>query len=70
MQYPELNCVVSVSGFRGVVGTTIDATTVAAIAACYGVEIAQRGTVILGKIVAPLGIICGSRRRCPAQRGV
>ena len=55
MQYPELNCVVSVSGFRGVVGETIDASTVAAIAACYGVEIAQRGTVILGQDSRPTG---------------
>ena len=55
MQHPELTCVVSVSGFRGIVGKTIDAPTVAAVAACYGVTIARRGTVILGQDSRPTG---------------
>lgn len=55
MQFPSLSCVVSVSGFRGVVGETIDPVTITALAAVYGQTIARRGRVIVGRDSRPTG---------------
>jgi len=55
MNFPELRCVVSVSGFRGIVGETLDPVTVTALAASYGRSIAKRGAVILGRDSRPTG---------------
>ena len=69
MANPELRCVVSVSGFRGVVGETIDPPTVAAVAACYGATIARRGAVVLGRDSRPTGALL-AQAAAAALRGV
>jgi phosphomannomutase len=50
-----LRCVVSVSGFRGIVGETIDVPTVVALAQAYGRSIAKGGLVVLGRDSRPTG---------------
>ncbi|MDA3961282.1 MAG: phosphoglucosamine mutase [Planctomycetota bacterium] len=55
MMNPELRCVVSVSGMRGIVGDTMDPAVIQAVAACYGTTIAKGGTVILGQDGRPTG---------------
>ena len=55
MSNPPLRCVVSVSGFRGVVGETIDPATVLALAAAYGEVIARGKPVVLGRDSRPTG---------------
>lgn len=55
MAHPELRCVVSLSGIRGVVGETIDPQVVSAVAATYGAVIAKRGRVVLGRDSRPTG---------------
>lgn len=51
----DLRCVVSVSGFRGIVGETIDPETVMKLAAAYGRSIAKGGSVVLGRDSRPTG---------------
>ncbi|MFW5845058.1 MAG: phosphoglucosamine mutase [Planctomycetota bacterium] len=51
----DLRCVVSVSGFRGVVGESIDPATVLALAQAYGSSIAKGGLVVLGRDSRPTG---------------
>ncbi|MCJ8274761.1 MAG: phosphomannomutase/phosphoglucomutase, partial [Psychrosphaera sp.] len=55
MTQKALECVVSVSGMRGIVGETIDSSLVLALAQAYGASIAQGGTVILGRDSRPTG---------------
>ncbi|MBA2481519.1 MAG: phosphoglucosamine mutase [Planctomycetes bacterium] len=50
-----LDCVVSVSGIRGVVGQNLDVDQVMALAAAYGVAIASGGSVVLGRDSRPTG---------------
>lgn len=55
----QLSCVVSVSGFRGVIGRTIEPSTVLQLAALFGQAIAQRGPVVLGRDSRPTGAMLG-----------
>lgn len=52
---PPLTCVISVSGIRGIVGDTLTPEQVLTLAAAYGVTIAPRGTVVLGRDSRPTG---------------
>jgi phosphomannomutase len=50
-----LRCVAPVSGIRGVVGETLDASEVLALAAAYGASIAEGGSVVVGRDSRPTG---------------
>jgi phosphomannomutase len=50
-----LRCVVSVSGFRGIIGDTLNVQEVFALAQAYGSCLAQGGTVVLGRDSRPTG---------------
>jgi phosphomannomutase len=55
MSNPPLDCVVSISGIRGIVGQTIDPGRILALAAAYGRSIAGGGLVVLGRDSRPTG---------------
>jgi phosphomannomutase len=53
----DLTCVVSVSGIRGIVGSTIDVDQVMALGAAYGQAVAKGGTVVVGRDSRPTGAL-------------
>ncbi|HYE08491.1 MAG TPA: phosphoglucosamine mutase [Planctomycetota bacterium] len=55
MTVKPLRCVVSVSGVRGVVGESLDVDQIMALASAYGVAIADRGPVVVGRDSRPTG---------------
>src|SRR5258708_5204074 len=50
-----LTCVVSVSGIRGIVGSSFDIDQAMGLAAAYGRSLAAGGTVVLGRDSRPTG---------------
>ena len=54
---PPLRCVASVSGIRGVIGDDLAPDQVLALAAAFGVAIAGRGPVVLGRDSRPTGAL-------------
>ncbi|MBA3846308.1 MAG: phosphoglucosamine mutase, partial [Planctomycetes bacterium] len=55
MTVKPLGCVVSVSGVRGIVGETLDVDQIVALGAAYGLAIADRGPVVVGRDSRPTG---------------
>ena len=69
---PNLNCVVSVSGIRGVVGDTLNVHEILGLAAAYGTVAAHGGPVVLGRDSRPTGtmiaqVVTGALRSVGCQ---